>query len=391
MSSSPRRVMVGAKVLAAVLGVCVLLASGAHAMPASDSVSDAAAGGQGADRPETLPQVLIMATGGTIAGVQDDPEDPSRYRAGSLDAAQIIASVPELATHARVETQQFSNVPSTHITPRDWVRLSREITRQLERDDLAGLVVTHGTDRLEETAFFLHLTVKSNKPVVVLGAQRPATNASADGPANLLAGVRTAVADSSRGRGVLVVMDERILSARAVRKDYPRMGGFSAGQIGVVGADGPDYLYAPTRPHTQETEFVLAEGASLPSVDLVFSYSGGLGPQYVQPPPGVVVAATNMGCEEMLATQVIARAGTAVVAAFPTGESLGRVRPVEATAPQRIRDSCAAFADDPRWEGEWIPPLPAPLMTPQKARILLMLALARTQERSELERIFSSY
>jgi hypothetical protein len=98
-----------------------------------------------------------------------------------------------------------------------------------------------------------------------------------------------------------------------------------------------------------------------------------------------------MGCEEMLATQVIARAGTAVVAAFPTGESLGRVRPVEATAPQRIRDSCAAFADDPRWEGEWIPPLPAPLMTPQKARILLMLALARTQERSELERIFSSY
>ncbi|MEM8942705.1 MAG: asparaginase domain-containing protein, partial [Pseudomonadota bacterium] len=103
-----------------------------------------------------VPEVLIIATGGTIAGVQDDPNDPSRYRAGSLSAAEIMASVPELVKYARIDTLQFSNVPSTEIKPRDWVRLSTLITRSLqEREDLAGVVITHGTDRLEETAFFL--------------------------------------------------------------------------------------------------------------------------------------------------------------------------------------------------------------------------------------------
>ncbi|MEM9313286.1 MAG: asparaginase domain-containing protein, partial [Pseudomonadota bacterium] len=198
--------------------------------------------GAGAAEDSRKPTVLIVATGGTIAGVQDDPKDRSRYRAGSLSAEQIIESVPGLGDYAEIDTLQFSNVPSTQIKPADWVRLSRTITEALEsREELAGVVVTHGTDRLEETAFFLHLTVGSDKPVIVVGAQRPATNASADGPANLLAAVKTAVADASRDRGVLVVMDERIMSARQVRKDYPRMGGFSDGLIGVVGSEGPAF------------------------------------------------------------------------------------------------------------------------------------------------------
>lgn len=340
-----------------------------------------------------LPTVLIVATGGTIAGVQDDPDDPARYRAGSLDAAQIIASVPELEKHARIETLQFSNVPSTKITPEQWVQLSRQITQRLgESEDLAGIVITHGTDRLEETAFFLHLTVQSEKPVVVVGAQRPATNASADGPANLLAAVKTAAAAVSRDKGVLVVMDERILSARTVRKDYPRMGGFMTGQIGLVGAEGPEYLFAPTRPHTHRSGFELADDTVLPPVDLVFSYSGGMGPQYPDgPPAGVVIAATNMRCEEMLSALALARNGTTVVTAFPTGESLGRLRPVEASAPARAREGCPELKGDPRWEGEWIPPLPAQRLTPQKARILLMLALEKTRERGELEQIFTRY
>ncbi|MFN2327617.1 MAG: asparaginase [Chromatocurvus sp.] len=340
-----------------------------------------------------LPTVLIVATGGTIAGVQDDPDDPARYRAGSLDAAQIIASVPELEKHARIETLQFSNVPSPKITPEQWVQLSRQITQRLkDSDDLVGIVVTHGTDRLEETAFFLHLTVQSKKPVVVVGAQRPATNSSADGPANLLAAVKTAAATVSRDKGVLVVMDERILSARTVRKDYPRMGGFMTGQIGLVGAEGPEYLFAPTRPHTHRSEFKLAEDTVLPAVDLVFSYSGGVGPQYHgEPPAGVVFAATSMRCEEMLSARMLARNGSTVVTAFPTGESLGRLRPVEESAPARAREGCAELEGDPRWEGKWIPSLPAQRMTPQKARILLMLALEKTRDRGELERIFTRY
>ncbi|MEM1404948.1 MAG: asparaginase [Pseudomonadota bacterium] len=202
------------------------------------------------ESPEDLPTVLALATGGTIAGVQNDPNDPARYKAGSLSAEEILASVPGLSKHARMEVEQFSNVPSTEITPEDWVRLSNLITARLaQRDDIAGVVVTHGTDRMEETAFFLHLTVNSKKPVIMVGAQRPATHRSADGPANLLSAVRTAVSPDARDRGVMLVMDERILSARAVRKDYPRIGGFGEGQIGVIGHDGPEFLYRPTRPH----------------------------------------------------------------------------------------------------------------------------------------------
>ena len=142
-----------------------------------------------------LPTVLVIATGGTIAGVQDAPGSLGSYRAGTLTAEQIIASVPELSKHAQIETEQFSNVPSTSITPAQWLALAKRVEKVLrDRDDLAGVVVTHGTDRLEETAFFLYLTVRSNKPVVVVGAQRPATGISPDGPINLLAAVRVAAA-----------------------------------------------------------------------------------------------------------------------------------------------------------------------------------------------------
>lgn len=194
----------------------------------------------------SLPKVLVIATGGTIAGVQQAPGTLGGYRAGTLTAEQIVASVPELARHARVETEQFSNVASTAITPVQWVALSRRINEVLRtRNDLAGVVVTHGTDRLEETAFFLYLTVRSEKPVVMVGAQRPATGISPDGPMNLLAAVRTAVSPQAPGKGVLVVMDDRIISAREVRKHYQRVGGFEGGEmgmLGVVGTGGPEFF-----------------------------------------------------------------------------------------------------------------------------------------------------
>lgn len=339
-----------------------------------------------------LPRVLILGTGGTIAGVQDDPSDPERYRAGSLSAEDIIASVPALAEFAQIETEQFSNVPSPQIKPADWVRLSQRVSELLvERDDLAGVVITHGTDRLEETAFFLHLTVRTDKPVVLVGAQRPATHRSPDGPANLLAAVRTAAAAVSRDRGVMVVMDERILSAREVRKEYPRVGGFSEGRIGVLGHDGPEFLYRPTRPHTHRSEFLLQDDTVLPEVDLRFSYSGGVGPVYAQPPAGVVVTTTNTTCSESLALQDLARQGVAIVTAFPTGQSVRRLRAGTAEAPVWIRDNCPDVKDDPRWEGQWIWPLPAQMLTPQKARILLMLSLNQSVERDYLESVFRRY
>jgi L-asparaginase type II len=344
--------------------------------------------------PAKLPTVLVIATGGTIAGVQNDPDDPDKYRSGSLSAEQIVASIPGLERHARVESLQFSNVPSSLITPAMWISLSRQIEQQLEeRDDLAGVVVTHGTDRLEETAFFLYLTVRSNKPVIVVGAQRPATGLSPDGPQNLLDAVRTAVSPQAVGKGALVVMDGRILSAREARKLYQRVGGFSGGDMGMLGVvahDGPQFFFAPTRLHGRSSEFNLDGIETLPEVDLRFSYPGGSGPSYDEAPAGVVVANTWFTCDEEAAYLALARAGTIVVSAFPSGDNVGRLWPPEDTVPEDTFERCEEVDQEIR-EGRWLPPITAWHLTPQKARILLMLALTRSREDAEVRRIFQTH
>lgn len=341
--------------------------------------------------PAGPPRVRVIATGGTIAGVQNDPADPDVYRAGSLGAAQLLASVPELARHARVEPEQFANVPSPLITPAQWLALSRRIDALFADDEgLAGVVVTHGTSRLEETAFFLYLTVRSPKPVVLVGAQRPATGTSPDGPQNLLDAVRTAAAPEAVGKGVLVVMDGRILSARDVRKDYERVGGFDAagmGMLGVVAHEGPVFHYQPARPHG---DIDLAGIEALPDVDLLFSYPGGGGPRYAQAPPGIVVASTGFTCEETLAYLKLARAGTLVATAFPGGDNLARAWPPEDAVPARISEPCAHIAPE-AWAGRWIPPIEAQRLTPHKARILLMLGLARGGDDAAIRRLFARY
>src|SRR5437764_5614581 len=197
--------------------------------------------------PAELPRVLIIATGGTIAGEQGEPGTLGGYDIPK-PIGEIVAEVPEIKKYARIESVQFANVPSAYITPTQWLQLARNINSVLEkRPDIAGIVVTHGTDRLEETAFFLHLTVKADKPVVVVGAQRPPTGISPDGPINLLSAVRVAAAHDARGKGVMVVMDDRVISARDAEKIYARSGGFAAremGTLGIVARHGVEFFYA---------------------------------------------------------------------------------------------------------------------------------------------------
>lgn len=345
-------------------------------------------------------KVLVIATGGTIAGVQQEPGGIGGYRAGTLTAEQIIASVPPLSRYAQVEAEQFSNVASTMITPAQWVALARRINTVLdERSDLAGVVVTHGTDRLEETAFFLYLTVRSDKPVVVVGAQRPATGLSPDGPVNLLSAVRTVVSPQAVGKGVLVVMDERIVSAREVRKQYQRVGGFDGGEmgmLGIVGGNGVEFFFAPTRRRGPASEFDLAGVTTLPAVDLVYSYPGGAGRTYAVNPAGIVVASTGFTCAETASYQELARAGVVLVTAFPSGDNInggvgGANRPRTDSLPSSLRESCAELARSGVLRGPIMPTVAAQHLTPQKARILLMLALARTRDVREIQRYFNTY
>jgi L-asparaginase type II len=354
-------------------------------------LTPAITGAQPADS-TTRPAVLILATGGTIAGVQSAPGTLGGYRAGALTAEQVIASVPELSRHARVEAEQFANVASPLITPAQWLALAQRINRAFdERPDLAGIVVTHGTDRLEETAFFLYLSVTHDKPVVVVGAQRPATGISPDGPINLLAAVRTAAAPQSVGKGVVVVMDDRIISAREVRKLYQRTGGFSGGDmglLGVVAADGPTYFFAPVRRFGARSEFDVRRTDSLPQVALVFSYPGGSGPRFDTLPAGVVVATTGFAPQEGAAFRRLREQGVIVVTAFPSGDNVnGLPRPPapDSAPPRTAADS--ARAAERRLPRQVV----AQHLTPQKARILLMLALTRTRDPIEIQRLFAEY
>ena len=348
------------------------------------------------DAPEgSRPTVLVIATGGTIAGVQDSAGTLGGYRAGTLTAEQITASVPELARFATVETEQFSNVPSPQITPEQWVALAKRINAVFaERKDVAGVVVTHGTDRLEETAFFLYLTVRSEKPVVVVGAQRPATGISPDGPINLLAAVRTAAAPTAVGKGVVVVMDDRIVSAREVRKHYQRVGGFIGGEmgmLGVVSGNGPTFFFAPARRRGPASEFDLRGIDTLPRVELAYSYPGGTGPEYDELPDGVVVATTGFTRAESVTYRTLRRAGVVVTTVFPSGDNVNslprdRRAAVDSTRPLATAQDSLRFL-----EATSPPSVVAQHLTPQKARILLMLALTRTRDPREVQRYFSEY
>ncbi len=318
-----------------------------------------------------LPKVYVMATGGTIAGEQQEPGTLGGYEIRKT-VNEVIALVPEVKKYAQVEAEQFINLASPNISPDHWLRLARRINALFaERPDISGIVLTHGTSRLEETAFFLHLTVRSDKPVVLVGAQRPPTGISPDGPINLLAGVRVAASSAARGKGVVIVMDERILSARDAQKAFARSGGFGGSEMGVLGivaTQSVEFFYTPTRKHTVNSDFDIKNISTLPRVDIQYSYAGSEG-AVPKDARGIIVATTGLTPGERIQYDALLKKGVIVATTFPSGENVG--------SPS---DEQAAF-----------PVVAVQHMLPLHARILLMLALTKTQDAREIQRIFDQY
>jgi len=323
-----------------------------------------------APAPEALPRVLVLTTGGTIA---------SRSGAPSLPGEELVDAVPQLREHARVRVEEVFRIGSSAMTPERWIELGRRVQDALSADTAwAGVVITHGTDTIEETAYFLHLTLATARPVVLTGAMRSATALSADGPANLRDAVRTAAAPQARGRGVLVVLNGEIHSARTVRKmDNLRLDAFRSpgpGALGVVDPDGVVFYRIPERRHTRGSAFAgTVEGSALPRVPLVADFTGAPGAAIrfwrERGVDGLVVAAFGGGrtspgfTEEAGAT---AAAGIPVVLASRVPG--GRVTPGE-------RRGLIAAGDLPPW----------------KARILLSLALLRTRDPGEIQELFRTH
>jgi L-asparaginase len=321
----------------------------------------------------SLPKVLVLATGGTIAGEQQEPGTLGGYDIKKT-ANDLVSVIPSVQRYAKVETEQFSNIASPSITPEIWLRLAKRINQLFQsRSDLSGIVVTHGTSRLEETAFFLYLTIKADRPVVVVGAQRPATGVGPDGPINLLSAIRVAAAPESRGKGVTVVMDDRIISAREVTKMYARGGGFDGGEMGMLGIvsrGGVEFFYQPVRKHSVTSEFDISALESLPRVGISYSYSGAQG---VADPEAkaIIVATTGFAPEERIYYDALRKKGVIIATTFPSGAQVeSGSRSTESTMP---------------------PVIGVKHLMPTKARILMMLALTRHQRPADIQRIFDSY
>ncbi len=224
----------------------------------------------------TLPKIVILGTEGTIAGQGNSSTQMTGYSVGGIGVDQLIEAVPALTDYARIECEQIVNIQSSSMTDAIILRLAQRANAVLADPDVSGVIVTHGTDTLEETAYFLNLTIKSQKSVIVVGAMRPATAMSADGPINLLNAVRLATAPHACNRGVMIVLNDEINGARDCTKtNTTNLATFKAPEAGLLGyiTGGKHYFIKRTAMlHTHETEFDVSNLDSLPRVDIVYSY-----------------------------------------------------------------------------------------------------------------------
>lgn len=328
-----------------------------------------------------LPRVRLLATGGTIAGAQVSRTSRG-YQAGAFSIEDLVAAVPQLTELARVEIEQVARLGSQDMDEAVWLKLAARTEAALAAADVAGVVVTHGTDTMEETAYFLNLVVKSDKPVVLVGAMRPATAISADGPMNLYNALAVAAHPGAAGRGVLVVANDEIHFAREIVKtNTTQLGTFKSpnrGLAGLVNAGRIHFFSPPARPHTSATAFSLADVTALPRVDIIYAHAG-LGRALIdaavaQGAAGLVIAGVgdgNMSSAALAACADAVTRGVAVVRSSRTGGGVVE-RNIE------VDDDPLGF-------------IAADELNPQKARILLMLGLTRTRDPRELQELFFTY
>jgi L-asparaginase len=330
------------------------------------------------------PRVALIITGGTIDSVGADRLDLAWYiEAGKrLGEGELLERIsPEVEQIAQVEEVPFRRLPSHALVDSDWLDLVRTIDQIFAEDRADGVVITHGTNTLEETAYFLSLTVKSDRPVVLVGSMRPSSALSADGPLNLLNAIRVAADPQSRGQGALVVLNDTILAGRDVTKTATyRVETFQARDLGPIGyadADGQVVYYHRTvKPHTTETEFDVRQLQSLPRVDVVVSYVGADGVMIdavaAAGAKGIVSGGTGAGRPTPKEDEALTRAhekGVVICQASRVGS--GR----SVRSPSLVRRGFVASGN----------------LQPWKARLLLALALTKTTDPNEIQRIFDTY
>ncbi|HET6334534.1 MAG TPA: type II asparaginase [Polyangiales bacterium] len=331
-------------------------------------------------RADGLPKVAVLATGGTIAGSAPGPTDPG-YMSGQVSVDFLLAAVPELKDIAEAKGEQISNVGSQNMSDEIWLTLAKRI-EALAATDVAGIVITHGTDTMEETAYFLSLVAHTDKPIVLTGAMRPSTAISADGPVNIYNAVAVAVNPSSVGLGVMVVLNDEIHDAHSVFKSHEtEVSTFNSGDHGLVGTveyGDITYFRTPYTLHGLASEFSVSGVDALPRVDIVYAHEGMDG--------GLIDAAVALGAKGI----VTAGVGNGNL----TDAALDTLSKAAATGVVSVRSSrvpLGATGRSVEVDDDALGLVAAYELTPPKARILLRLALLKTTDPLAIQTYFESY
>ncbi|MDR6523109.1 MULTISPECIES: asparaginase [Variovorax] len=330
---------------------------------------------------QALPNVVILATGGTIAGAGASAVNSATYAAAKVGVEKLIAGLPELSKVANVRGEQVFQVASESLTNDNLLTLAKRVSALSKQSDVDGIVITHGTDTLEETAYFLTLTVHTNKPIVVVGSMRPGTALSADGALNLYNAVNVAGSKDAMGKGVLVTMNDNIDTGRDVSKNVNiKTNAFSSqwGPLGMI-VEGRNYWFrAPVKRHTMNSEFDIDSITALPPVEIAMGYEG--------------VSSVAIDAIAKSGAKALIHGGTgngSVADRIVPNLQKARADGVIVIRSARVPDGFVIRnAEQPDDKYDWVV---AHDLRPQKARILAMVALTKTNNTKELQRIFWEY
>lgn len=337
-----------------------------------------AASARSADK---LPNVVVLATGGTIAGAAASDVQAS-YTSGQVGVDQLIAAVPQAKKLATLRGEQVSNIGSQDMNDEVWLKLARRVNELVAMPDVDGIVITHGTDTIEETAYFLNLVVKTRKPIVMTAAMRPSSALSADGPLNFYNAVAVAANQSAIGRGVLVVVNDWIHGASSLTKaSTTAVQTFLSpirGLIGTIAYGEAEFYRGPVGKNTLDSEFSLDGVSTLPRVDIIMAYENMDG--------ALIHAAASSGAKGIVIAGVGNGNMTAAALAALAGESKKGIVCVRSS-----RVATGRVARDIEVDDDKLGLVASEDLSPQKARVLLRLALLRQRSLEDVQRIFQEY
>lgn len=332
---------------------------------------------------QQLPRVIVLSTGGTIAGQQPNT-DKAGYLPGKISIDELLNNIPSIREKAIVQGEQITSIGSYDMTIDIWIKLVRRINEIFAGNEAEGIVITHGTDTQEETAYFLNLTVQSDKPVVLTGSMRPATAISADGSKNLYDAILVAADTGSRGKGVMICFNENIYDAKnVVKTNTTNVNAFSSPNTGSIGQlyDGRVFYNTETvNRHSGSSAFDITKLDSLPKVEIVYAYAGAsdaaINAFINNNTAGIIIAGTGNGSFDKAIRESVKKAAE---------EGIIIVRSSRVVSGKVTTQYVGAF-DDAK-----LGTIVSDNLNPQKARILLMLALTVTKDKNKIQEMFYTF